>query len=411
MGKVDQGAYIDFAKKAYASSFAYTGDRNRMPLFPWIQALFYSPDMSDEEFFEQGKQLNLLISIASLAVLGAAFFAKFSKSYALYATAVIAFLCFAIKAPWFQAEILFYTMFAFAFMLSIESIRCPKWYKSVGVGLLFALAHFTKASALPALAIYSFSFAVPLLCDLRSRRLSRQRIYKIVFHATAPLLVFLVALFPYFNESKERFGHYLYNVNSTFYIWYDSWGEAKFGTKAAGDREGWPDMPEEEIPSLTKYLKEHTSAQIMQRLVNGAARIYNNACGSADGPSQFGLCVHAGVGVLLLFCCLFVRLKGGQGAPRIEDIQMGLFAALVFSLYIILYSWFSAIASGPRFILVLLIPLFWTVGLGVQATPDQSIPGTTISLYRAVVGVMLVILFSQTYELVAVRAAILFGGY
>ena len=82
--------------------------------------------------------------------------------YASYAIAVIAFLCFAIKAPWFQAEILFYVLFAFAFMLAVESIRRPKWYKSIGVGLLFALAHFTKASGLLGIAMYAGSFSVPL---------------------------------------------------------------------------------------------------------------------------------------------------------------------------------------------------------------------------------------------------------
>ncbi len=401
---------MNFAKKAYASSFTFTGGRNRMPLFPWIQALFYSPDMSDEEFFEQGKQLNVLISIACLTALGAAFFAKFSKSYSVYAIAVIAFLCFAIKAPWFQAEILFYTIFAFAFMLSIESIRCPKWYKSVGLGLLFALAHFSKASVLPALAIYSCIFAVPLLFDLFSRRLSRQRMYKIAFHAIAPLFVFLVALFPYFNESKDRYGHYLYNVNSTFYIWYDSWEEAKSGTRAAGDREGWPDMPAEEIPSLTKYLNEHSTADIVRRFYRGAMRIHENACSGPDSPSQFGLCIHTGISVLVMFSCLFAKVSGDRGRLTKKDIQIGLFAASVFFAYSLLFAWYAAIASGPRFILMLLIPLFWTVGLSLRSAPSINLPGSAISAYSVVILVMLLVLVSQTYELVTVRAAMLFGG-
>lgn len=321
--KVDQGAYIDFAKKAYTSSFAFTGHRNRMPLFPWIEALFYSPDMSDEAFFEQGKQLNVLISIAGIAALGAAFFQKFSKSYATYAIAVIAFLCFAIKAPWFQAEILFYVLFGFAFIFAIESISNPKWYKSVGVGLLFALAHFTKASALPGLAIYTCSFALPLLADLRSRRFNRLRSIRVVLNAILPLLVFTATLFPYLKESKERYEHYLYNVNSTFYVWYDSWGEAKFGTKAAGDREGWPDMPKDEIPSLTKYLNEHSATDILRRFSRGAARIHNNACIGADSPSQFGLCIHVGMGVLVLLCCLAAQLHGGRRQLSSQEIQSG----------------------------------------------------------------------------------------
>ena len=373
--KVDQGAYMHFAAEAYESRFAFTGGRNRMPLYPWMQALFYSPELSDEAFFEQGKELNALISLACLAALGAAFFRAFSRSYAGYALSVIAFLCFAIKAPWFQAEVLFYAFFAFAFMLSIESIRRPAWRKSIGVGLLFALAHFTKASALPAVLIYGFSFAVPLFAQYRRGMLNRQRLAALACRAIAPPVVFLLALFPYFNESKARYGHYLYNVNSTFYVWYDSWGEAKFGTKAAGDREGWPQMPAEEIPSLTKYLEEHTTAQILGRLASGAERLYENACGSADGPSQFGLCVHVGGGLLALACCLFARLFRGRGAPSAEDVQIAVFAGLTLSLYLIMYAWFAAIASGPRFMLALLIPLLWTVGLALRRSARRKTAG------------------------------------
>ena len=34
------------------------------------------------------------------------------------------------------------------------------------------------------------------------------------------------------------FGQYFYNVNSTFYIWYDEWGDAIKGARAHGDRVG-----------------------------------------------------------------------------------------------------------------------------------------------------------------------------
>lgn len=403
MGSMDQFAYIVFAKKAYESGFTYTGGRARMPLFPWIQALFYSPDMSDDAFFEQGKQINVLLSIAGVAAIGVAFFLKFSKWYASYSIAVIAFLCFAVKAPWFQAEILFYVLFAFAFALALESIRRPKWYKSIGVGLLFALAHFTKASGLLGIAMYAASFSVPLLAEIYSRRLNWRGLTRNILLAIAPLVIFAAALFPYFNESKERYGHYLYNVSTTFYMWYDYWAQAKEGTKAAGDREGWPDMPDEEIPSLTKYLKENTSAQILQRFVKGAARMYNNACGSADGPSQFGLCIHVGIGALIILSCVYSKLLDVRFRPNSMDVQTFLFVASLFLAYSLAFMWFASISSGPRFMLMLLIPLFWSVGLALEATPDFS--------YRAVIVVMLAILFSQIYHLAAERAFELYGGF
>lgn len=411
MGSMDQFAYMAFAKRAYESGYTFTGNRARMPLFPWVQALFYSPEMSDEAFFEQGKQISVLISIAGIAAIGAAFLLKFSKLYAFYSIAVIAFLCFALKAPWFQAEILFYTLFAFAFMLAVESIRRPKWYKSVGVGLLFALAHFTKASGLLGIAMYAGSFSVALLAEIYRRRPNWQGLTQIILLATAPLIIFVAALFPYFNESKDRYGHYLYNVSTTFYMWYDYWAEAKEGTKAAGDRDGWPDMPDEDIPSLTKYLEEHTLAQIVQRFIKGADRMYNNACGSADGPSQFGLCVHVGIGALIILACVYANLADARFRPALHDVQIFVFVASLFAAYSFSFMWFASISSGPRFMLMLLIPLFWSLGLALEAAPDSSSSGLKASHYRAIIAVMIAILLSQLYQLVVERAPQLYGGF
>ncbi len=103
---VDQSAYMNFARKVYESRFQFTGTRSRMPLYPWIQALFYAPELTEEQFFEQGKKLNIIISVVCLAVLGIAFFVRFPRLYASYAMLVIAYLLFALKAPWLQAELL-----------------------------------------------------------------------------------------------------------------------------------------------------------------------------------------------------------------------------------------------------------------------------------------------------------------
>ena len=234
----DQSAYMNFAKKAYNTNMQFTGNRNRMPLYPYLQALFYSPELSDEAFFQQGKQRNVALSLLCLLALSLLFFAKFSRLYAIYALLSIAFLVFAIKSPFFQTELLFYTIFGLAFIFSVEAILIPKWYKSVGVGLLFTLAHLGKASAMPGLFIFVSSYGVLFVYQFISRRIRREDIKALLVNVLAPLLVFFVLLFPYFSESKEKYGHYLYNVNTTFYMWYDSWNDVVEGTRPAGDRRG-----------------------------------------------------------------------------------------------------------------------------------------------------------------------------
>ena len=59
---------------------------------------------------------------------------------------------------------------------------------------------------------------------------------------------FLAVIFPYILQSKEMYGQYFYNVNSTFYIWYDSWEDAKQAERDHAFTEGWPDLPSGQVP-------------------------------------------------------------------------------------------------------------------------------------------------------------------
>lgn len=410
----DQSAYMEFAKSAYHTNFKYTGGRARMPLYPWIQALFYSPELSDEAFFQQGKRLNIILSTACLFALGVAFFYRFTFLYATYSIVVIAFLMYSIQAPFFKAELLFFTLFALTFAASIESIRRPTWYWTLTVGLLFSAAHFAKASALPMLAIYVFSFSVPIVSMLLVRNRETRAYLTLISRAAAPTLIFVFLLFPYFNESKERYGHFLYNVTTTFYIWYDSWDEAKQGTRAAGDRLGWPDLPAEEIPSLAKYLDEHSVSEIVHRFQSGARNFIEKACTSAGSPQRLGYCGHLGVGLLILIASV-AGSNGRLGSnANVTSIQTGLFLALVFSAYLLSSFWAWPITMGPRVTLTLLIPYFWTVGLMLETPRLRTIqidaPGHRTLLWNIVYAVLIFVVLVQTYELVTFRAARLYGG-
>ena len=409
----DQSAYMNFAKKAYESRLQYTGNRNRMPLYPWIQALFYSPQMDDETFFQQGKQLNVALSLIGLLALGIAFFHKFSKIYAFYAILTIAFTVFAIKSPYFQVEILFYTLFGLAFILSLDTLISPKWRKSIGVGVLFALAHFGKASALPGLLIFISSYGVLLLSRLFSRSLNREQIKQTLYHALAPLVVFMALLFPYFQESKEKYGTYFYNVNTTFYIWYDSWDEAKEGTRAAGDRRGWPAMPDEEIPSLSKYLREHTADDIIERFRNGAATLLRSGCHNSN--YSFGYCSQVGLSLLILALGLPLLFKGIRRRKSEQNTHIAWYVLLFFLLYVLSFVWYMPIIGrGPRTILSLAIPLLWTIGLVVHSPQIQSLQFTLfqrrVKVFHIIYLLMTLTLFYEIYQIIAFRAAAMYGG-
>ncbi len=413
--KNDQGAYMSFAVRAYQTNFSYTGGRNRMPLYPFIQALFYSPDLDEEAFFEQGKKLNVGLSILCLIILSVAFFAKFSKLFALYAILVIGFLVFAIKSPYFQAEILFYTLFGLAFVLSVETLNSPKWYKSLGVGLLFALAHLVKASVLPGLALFVGSWVLLILSRAPSRCISRAEMIRLSQHALVPFLTFTVILFPYLQESKERYGSYLYNVNTTFYIWYDSWEEAKAGTRAAGDRKGWPDLPDEEIPSLSKYLDEHSKEQVIDRFRSGAQRLINFSCYLRRSKHRFGYCSQVGLNLIIIAYSVALIASRGHLRHASRYFHLITFVVLFHVIYALSFAWYMPlIGNGPRTILSLMIPFLWTLGLLAHSATIES---SRISIlkwrFRAstvvYVAVMLTLLY-EIYQVIDFRAYTMYGG-
>ena len=414
----DQGAYMNFAKKAYKARFQFTGNRNRMPLYPWIQALFYSPQMDDETFFQQGKRLNVVLSLICLLALGIAFFHKFSKLYAFYAILAIAFTVFAIKSPYFQVEILFYTLFGLAFILSLETLLSPKWHKSIGVGVLFALAHFSKASALPGLLIFISSYGILFLSRLFSRSLNRGQVRQILYHALAPPVVFMALLFPYFQENKNTYGTYFYNVNTTFYMWYDSWEEAKEGTAAAGDRRGWPDMPDEEIPSLSKYLREHTTDEIIERFRNGAAALLRTGC--RNSSYSFGYCSQVGLSLLILALGLPLLFKGIRRRKGNKNMHIVWYVLLFFLLYALSFAWYMPIMGwgASRTILSLAIPLLWTVGLVVHIPQIQSMIfqgsmkafSIVYKTFPIVYLLLALTLLYEIYQVITLRAETAYSG-
>lgn len=412
----DQSAYMDFAIEAYESDFHYSGGRNRMPLFPWLMALFYSPDMTEEAFFAVGKQVNVWLSVLILALLGAAFLRSFSRLYAAYAILCVAFLAFVLKSPFFQAELLFYGFFAAAYICALKCLEKPGWQRSLAVGLLLALAHFTKASALPALLIFLASLGLRWSLSLLRPSGYRKDVLLLPGQALLAVLAFVTLLLPYLYESFQLYGSHFYNVNTNFYVWYDSWPEAKAGTKAAGDREGWPDLPPEQIPSLQKYLREHTSQQIIDRFRIGAQRLFEYGCIREDSVHRYGYCSQVILGVALLAVCLPLLLTTSSRRELADQAHIIVFPLSIFAVYALGAAWYMPITGnqGPRVLLVLIVPFFWTLGLATHAPALQSfhaqLGGRSIKAMSLVYALLGTALAYEIVQVVVFRAATMYGG-
>jgi hypothetical protein len=255
-------------------------DRNRMPLYGACLALFYDPAMSDEAFFALGKKLNIGLSIALLAALGVVF-AHFAPPIVwMNLTIFVGFGYFVFKAGYVQSELLFYFLFFLAFLACCSLFTRRRALPTLGLavvsGALLGLAHLTKAAMLPFVGVFLVAyFGDQAGCALarwrRGEQASGSGTERIARFAAGLLVVvaFLAVLSPYLLHSHRVFGHYFYNVNSTFYVWYDDWPQASVGTYRHGDHVGWPQMPASELPSLARYWREHSAGQIASRLAEG----------------------------------------------------------------------------------------------------------------------------------------------
>lgn len=366
----DQSAYIDYAKNMAQTNWQFIGGRNRMPLYPSLMSLFYKDGMSDDRFFARGKQVGIGIGLICLGAVFFLFCQKVHRFDSLVATLIAAFTVFAYKAPYFQAEIIYYTISLALFYLLHKFIAEPTHKTAILAGVIGGLGHLTKASVMPALALAVGLAFLQIIPDFWQKWHGEEKeqafFITTVWKKFANILLlvgcFVLVIFPYIHTSKERFGRYFYNVNSTFYIWYDSWAEATQGTKAHGDRIGWPDMPPEEIPSLQKYVRDHTNQQIVNRFITGYQTIYTKVTRSY-GYIWFLLAY------LLLTLGLIVQ---NPNLLTAASLWQSLFIVGYFVGHSLLYAWYAPIASGNRFILSLFLPILLLFGSFLSAARTQD---------------------------------------
>ncbi|MEM7390875.1 MAG: hypothetical protein AAF492_00895 [Verrucomicrobiota bacterium] len=362
----DQSAYLHYAQQLRTHGFDYAAPRSRMPLFPALLALFHQPDSPETVFFRTGQRIGVLVALAVLVMAYAVFRRAAEPFDALVATLVAAFTVFAYKAPWVQAELLYYGLGLIGFALIFDFLRSPRPLIGAAAGFAAGLAYLTKAAFLPTVAIGLLFAGVRTLAGPPGERL------KAAAGTGLLALSFLVTVSPYILESKARFGQYFYNVNSAHYMWCDSWDEIEARVKV--HKAAWqsPDVPAPPLPSLTTYLDEHTFGQIMGRLIHGFRITWRTAWASY-GYMIFVTVYALGLG---LFAARHRFFPGRWN--RIRCIQAA-FSVSLFGAYALLFAWFTPLSSGNRFGLALFLPFLYLclslIGWARRNAPEPGLAG------------------------------------
>ncbi len=346
----DQAAYLAYARQMRDSGYTFIGTRNRMPVFPFLLSLLYRPGVDETQFLKRAQSFNINLSILLLALLFV-IFRKFFPSYHAVALLVItAFGVFLYRAGIVQAEPLFYFLSFCAFLFLVRLLIAPRWWLSIFAGATLGLAYLTKASMLPMLPLWIAVFLVQMTSRLQ--RDTRMRILARDFGLLLLVIAsFLAVVFPYIQTSKRLYGHYFYNVNSTFYMWCDSWPEAVAFTEVYNDPKRHRELAPDQLPSAAKYWREHSLGQIAHRLSNGFSTMLTRSA-KATGYYKFAL--------LFALAGVFALCRRESAIQLVEERAFAAsFCILFMAVYVLLYAWYGAIITDSRFVLSLFLPFIF----------------------------------------------------
>jgi 4-amino-4-deoxy-L-arabinose transferase-like glycosyltransferase len=348
----DQNAYLGYAQHLYESNYTVVEDRNRMPVYPFLLSLIYRPGMTETEFLVRAQTFTVNISIVLLLLLFFIFRRFFPPLYSLALLAATAFGVFLYRAGKAQTELLFYFISFCAFVLLLRMLVKPQWWLAVLAGATTGLAHLTKASVLPALAVWAVVFGAQILWDHRRRPWSRLAMLALVPAA------FLAVVFPYIQTSKKIYDAYFYNVNSTFVMWCDSSSQAYEFLSAHGNKGEWRKLPPDQLPSFRKYWREHSVAQIARRISNGSLDLATQNA-RAIGYYKFV------IALLIAAVLLATRQRTLVREVVAQNRFAAAFCVMFFAGYFLLYAWYDAIINDTRFVLSIFLPFVFAASLFV----------------------------------------------
>ena len=386
------------------------GERNRMPLYAGFLALFWKPEISNDVFFERAKRWNIYLSVVLILLLIPIFLRHLPALTAANLTLIVAFGVFIFKAGYVQSELLFYFLFFTAFVLCLELFdrrhgRTALWWRAIAAGAAAAAAHLTKAAMLPFVGIFSIVY---IWAAIAERDEPHARVNRLIA-ASLVVVAFLAVLSPYLATNKRVFGHYFYNVNTTFYMWYNDWPEASVGTIKHGDGVGWPQMPADQLPSARKYWREHTVQQVVARI---AAGLWDGVWRSYQTFGYFKpLVLYLAIAVAIL-----VRQRRAFGDYIRGNPAVVLFLAIYGLAYTVGIAFYAPVSGTgtTRFLIAHLLPLFFVLSLLFSREPysgtEWSALGTRVSVAQIQLAITLMLALDIAFG-VWPRLMTTYGGF
>lgn len=416
----DQHSYMNMGRLMRLEDYTRVVPRHRMPGFPFILSLFFSeadaypvdatgadPRGVSEGYFARAKVFTIVLGCVSIVALFALcrFFLPIWESHLIAWS--YGWLVASIRLPYVQPEVAFYVLFLLALVLLWQLLARPGWWLLAGAVLTLAVVYIVKSSVVPLIMLFLACAGLQAAGRLwfwlrggrRDRELLKTTIRGLAMAALVPI-GFGAVLFPYFKNTADLYGSPLWDVHSRHYLWMDTDEEKRFWRKAGISDPGFVPPEGREVPTAATYFRDHSWAEMGQRLKKGWFDI--QAMTKARYRGAHSLLKKWVLPVALVLGVIFHRrVWDGLLSRPVEWLMvLGFFPG-----FTTLYCWYQAIGVGPRLALALWLPALFFAMLGIHRLTQElsfSLRGRKIPVRAA--------FNAATLFLIALHTALLLRG-
>ena len=386
MNASDQLAYLRLVERNVTAPWPMVIDGTRNPLFPWLLKPWHSADR--EQLFVTAKSVNIAFGMIASVVLGC----YFLRRLPLLPAVVLMFLgTYAVILPistYVGAEVVFYTAFLFLWVYYWKMLTAVRWQTYAVGGLLCALAYLAK----PSTQLLTLVFGLLSLARFRDS-FSSAKVRRLLLCASVFLVCFLLPVLPRAWFAWQQYGDPLQSC-SAYCFWTDSWDEAQPNLGYYSPRR-INELPEDRRPSLTNYWRHHTSAQMLDRLLEGVPvqaqnfflpekTLKLNRKPAKSIRLLIGFRGAYPVALLCLTVLLALATRGVSEAPDERRARRMLWwlSGLSFVLHFLAFAFYVPITPGARFIMATYLPATFALALGLESLRKHLPSGWPETLYR-----------------------------
>ncbi len=371
----DQAAYMRYAKKTRALPFGYVPDRNYMPIYPWIMSWFFQDGMTDEEYFQTGKRVNIVLALLTMLPVYVVFLWKNHPFDATVALSAIIISMVAFKAPAFQPALLFFAISFFMFVSHLNLILQLSCNKAGLAGFLSGLAYLTKGAVPPLICLTTLCLVGRAVgAYVRKKRSPQSTAVNMLSWKTCLIAIavfaatLVIAVFPYIRASKDMYGRWICE-NNMYFFWCDSWKDCKRLMAAVGGEEGLYRMPRSELPGPINYFRAHSLKDALVRIAEGLRRFQSEHVRWGYGYTRFV--------VVYAVCLLLIGYQKRQGirAWLLNGANRWavVYCAGFFLGYILLCAWYTYVDCSKRFGLIMFYPAMFLFVKALRAARESRV--------------------------------------